>query len=222
MRRPAWAIIVAVGAIYSFLQVVARLLAERVVKAFDALREWDVLQEWWYVFPAAILLAVLLKAGYELWKDEEEARRKAEARILEAERERDEWMAKLGQSEQERFGLQFQIDHLKARLEASSGPPTQGTPGAAIVFEGGGQMGNVSITDSTFRGLPALRANASIDDFVYRGNVNDMGPGQGSADLGTPSNKHQDDAREAAREAIERHYREKGGRPESGSDEQPG
>ena len=88
IRRPVWAVIVFFGALYTFLQVVARLFAERLVSMFDALYQWDPLYQWWYVPLAVVVLGVLLRAGYELWNEEKQVREKAQAQLRKTEQER--------------------------------------------------------------------------------------------------------------------------------------
>jgi hypothetical protein len=100
VRRPVWAIVVVVGAIYEFLQVVARVQAERLVRLFDALHQWDPFYEWWYIPLPIIVFLVLLKAGYELWKEEEQARQTVEARFK--------------QFQQESYAMQLENQRLRA------------------------------------------------------------------------------------------------------------
>ena len=120
VRRPIWAVIVFIGALYTFLQVVARVQAERLVKMFDALHQWDPFYEWWYVPLAVIVVGVLIKAGYELWKEEAQARKEAEAQTQTAEQE----IRRLREGNER---LTAKIDALGKQLQASKtriAPPT--------------------------------------------------------------------------------------------------
>ncbi len=54
VRRPVWRWIVGLGTFYTFLQLVAHYLAERIVGVFDALYQW------WYVPIVVLALCVLL------------------------------------------------------------------------------------------------------------------------------------------------------------------
>lgn len=60
---------------------------------FDDLNLWDALVQWlssWWSLPLVIatLLAVFFRAGHELWKEEEQARKKVEEQFRESEKER--------------------------------------------------------------------------------------------------------------------------------------
>lgn len=125
VRRPVWAVIVGLGAFYSFLQLVAHHFAERLVGIFDALYPW------WYVPIVVVAVFVLLKAGYELWDEAEQARKKAQGQLEVSDREREKLKVDLQASDQEREELRKENEELIAELEAQP-PFLKGLPPDAL------------------------------------------------------------------------------------------
>jgi len=173
---------VGIGVVYTCLEVVARFLAERLVSIFDALHnalyKWDPLYHWWWLPLIVIRFGVLFKAGYELWKEEKEAREKAEKAKERSEAEKEA------------------VEKRLAALQATVEPP----PSAAVVFEDCIDSEATGIkaigTDQAVRSLRSR--NTSIDDVTH-----DKAPSRTPTTSNPTSPSREEDVRAAAREAIE-------------------
>lgn len=75
VRRPVWNVIVVITTLYTLLEFLDRVLLERLVSFIN------VLNQWWYVPLTVLVLLVLLRAGYELWTEEEQKRKRAESQL---------------------------------------------------------------------------------------------------------------------------------------------
>jgi hypothetical protein len=79
---------------------------------------------WWVglLILGALLLQAVFRAGYALWKEEEQAREKAEARLQNADQERESLGTKLREAEQEREELRQENEELIADSESHPDP----------------------------------------------------------------------------------------------------
>lgn len=131
VRRPIWGAIVVVTTLFTLSQLVARAFAERLVNIFDALYQW------WYVPLGVLAACILLLAGYEAWKEEEEARKKAETKLREAERER---------------------NALHKDLEAAR---------ASASYEDWGEREKTRVVGKTFRNEPITLDDHAYEDCIF-------------------------------------------------------
>jgi hypothetical protein len=84
-RYILWGPIEVAAAVVGLLVILSRPVMDYFLKLWEGL-------PWWVgvLLLAALLLYALLRAGYELWKDEEQARQKAEAQLRQLGQERDD------------------------------------------------------------------------------------------------------------------------------------